>query len=82
MTHLGQQLSALIDGELENSKRERVLYHLGTCGSCRDEVAALRTLKSEVILGVAPERLGGLPEDWRVSGRNALIQVSFATPKE
>jgi anti-sigma factor RsiW len=45
MTHLGRRLSALIDGELEAYERERVLVHLGGCGSCRDEVAALRMLK-------------------------------------
>jgi anti-sigma factor RsiW len=45
VTHLGQQLSALVDGELEASKRERVLDHVTRCGSCRDEVAALRALK-------------------------------------
>ena len=45
MTHLGQRLSALIDGELEGSERERVLVHMAKCGSCRDEVAALRILK-------------------------------------
>ena len=41
MTHLGQRLSALIDGELDGSERERVLVHMARCGSCRDEVAAL-----------------------------------------
>jgi hypothetical protein len=45
MTHLGQRLSALIDGELDGSERERVLVHMARCGSCRDEVAALRMLK-------------------------------------
>jgi anti-sigma factor RsiW len=45
MTHLGQRLSALIDGELAGSERERVLTHMARCGSCRDEVAALRMLK-------------------------------------
>ncbi len=45
MTHLGQRLSALIDGELAGSERERVLLHMARCGSCQDEVAALRTLK-------------------------------------
>ena len=45
MTHLGQRLSALIDGELEAAERERVLLHMARCGSCRDEVAALRMLK-------------------------------------
>jgi anti-sigma factor RsiW len=45
MTHLGQRLSALIDGELDIDERERVLVHLARCGWCRDEVTALRALK-------------------------------------
>lgn len=45
MTHLGQRLSALIDGELDGSERERVLMHMAKCGACRDEVVALRMLK-------------------------------------
>ncbi len=45
MTHLGQRLSALIDGELDLDERERVLLHMSRCRSCRDEVAALRMLK-------------------------------------
>jgi anti-sigma factor RsiW len=48
VTHLGQRLSALIDGELDGSERDRVLVHMGKCGSCRDEVAALRMLKRRV----------------------------------
>jgi anti-sigma factor RsiW len=45
MTHLGERLSALIDGELDCDERDRVLGHLARCGGCRDEAAALRTLK-------------------------------------
>ena len=45
MTHLGQRLSALIDGELDVTERERVLVHMARCGACRDEAAALRMLK-------------------------------------
>lgn len=45
MTHLGQRLSALVDGELDCDERDRVLGHLARCGWCRDEAAALRTLK-------------------------------------
>ncbi len=48
MTHLGQRLSALIDGELDLDERERVLVHMTRCGSCRDEVAALRMLKQRM----------------------------------
>ena len=45
MTHLGQRLSALIDGELDGPDRDRVLVHLAKCGPCRAEAVALRTLK-------------------------------------
>jgi anti-sigma factor RsiW len=45
MSHLGERLSALIDGELDGDDRDRVLGHLARCGWCRDEAAALRTLK-------------------------------------
>jgi anti-sigma factor RsiW len=42
--HLGERLSALIDGELSDAKRERVLAHLARCEDCRREAAALRLL--------------------------------------
>jgi anti-sigma factor RsiW len=45
MTHVGQRLSALIDGELDGEGRDRVLVHLAKCESCRSEAVALRTLK-------------------------------------
>jgi anti-sigma factor RsiW len=45
MTHLGHRLSALIDGELDATERDRVLVHLARCEPCREEVVALRTLK-------------------------------------
>ena len=45
MSHLGQRLSALIDGELDDYERDRVLVHLAGCDPCREEAVALRTLK-------------------------------------
>jgi anti-sigma factor RsiW len=45
MSHLGHRLSALIDGELDDAERDRVLVHLAGCESCRAEAVALRTLK-------------------------------------
>ncbi len=63
MTHLGQRLSALIDGELEASERERAFWHMAKCGSCRDEVAALWTLK---------RRMNGLRESASTSGLTGL----------
>jgi Putative zinc-finger len=48
VSHLGQRLSALIDGELSHPQRERVLAHLARCEPCRHEAAALRTLKQRM----------------------------------
>jgi anti-sigma factor RsiW len=45
MSHLGHRLSALIDGELDDEERDRVLVHLAGCESCRTDAVALRTLK-------------------------------------
>lgn len=45
ISHLGHRLSALIDGELDDSERDRVLVHLAGCEPCRAEAVALRTLK-------------------------------------
>jgi len=59
VTHLGQRLSALIDGELEGSERERVLVHMARCESCRDEVAALRMLKRRMMNALGGEAAAG-----------------------
>lgn len=48
MSHLGRRLSALIDGELSHTQRERVLGHLTRCEPCRREAAALRALKQRM----------------------------------
>jgi anti-sigma factor RsiW len=45
MSHLGQRLSALIDNELSDFERDRVLAHLVGCDACRVEAVALRALK-------------------------------------
>jgi anti-sigma factor RsiW len=48
VSHLGQRLSALIDGELSHAQRERALAHLARCEPCRCEAAALRVLKQRM----------------------------------
>jgi hypothetical protein len=66
--HLGDRLSALVDGELGHDSRERVLAHVATCAKCKSEVDAQRRLKN-VFAEVAPPapsesflaRLQGLP---------------------
>ncbi|MEU8654452.1 zf-HC2 domain-containing protein [Streptomyces sp. NPDC048737] len=66
--HLGDRLSALVDGELGHDTRERVLAHVATCSKCKAEVDAQRRLKN-VFAEVTPPapsesflaRLQGLP---------------------
>ncbi|MET7574888.1 anti-sigma factor [Streptomyces sp. NPDC005492] len=66
--HLGDRLSALVDGELGHESRERVLAHLATCTKCKAEADAQRRLKN-VFAEMAPPppsesflaRLQGLP---------------------
>lgn len=48
MSHLNEQLSALIDGELNGTELDRVNAHLAACEPCRSEAAALRILKREL----------------------------------
>jgi hypothetical protein len=45
VSHLGRWLSALVDGELDGTERDRVLNHVAGCGACRHEVNAMRALK-------------------------------------
>lgn len=59
MSHLGERLSALVDGELDGAERDRAHAHLAHCAPCRAEAAELRELKQKLstLTGGAP------PED-------------------
>jgi anti-sigma factor RsiW len=48
VSHLNEQLSALVDGELTGTELDRVNAHLAACEQCRAEAAALRLLKREL----------------------------------
>jgi Putative zinc-finger len=76
MTHLGQRLSALIDGELDGSELERVVVHMTKCGSCRDEVAALRMLKRR--MNALGEAAAGAGLTGRLMNLGELIGVDGA----
>jgi anti-sigma factor RsiW len=56
MSHLGDRLSALIDGELDGAERDRAYAHLASCEQCRTEAADLRALKRKLstLLSGAP----------------------------
>jgi anti-sigma factor RsiW len=63
MSHLGQRLSALIDGELDGAERDRVLVHLARCEPCRGDAIALRMLKRRM------NALGETAADSTLTGR-------------
>jgi len=48
MSHLGTQISALIDGELGGVELDRANAHLAGCAACQAEAAELRQLKREL----------------------------------
>jgi len=48
MSHLGDRLSALVDGELTGAERDRASAHLAGCAQCRAEAAQLRALKQKL----------------------------------
>jgi anti-sigma factor RsiW len=48
MSHLGNLISALIDGELEGMELDRANAHLAGCAACQTEASALRQLKREL----------------------------------
>jgi anti-sigma factor RsiW len=45
VTHLGEQISALIDGELTGAELDRANAHLAACERCCAEAAEMRQLK-------------------------------------
>jgi hypothetical protein len=65
MSHLGDLLSAHIDGELDGAERDKVSVHLARCERCRAEAAGLRALKRQIgdlattkVPGEAPRSTG------------------------
>jgi len=48
MSHLGNLISALIDGELGGVELDRANAHLAGCAACQAEAAQLRELKREL----------------------------------
>ena len=56
MSHLGDRVSALVDGQLSHCERDRLLAHVAHCASCRDEVDTARALKARLssLSGPAP----------------------------
>lgn len=61
MTHLGRWLSALVDGELDDVERDRILNHLAGCAPCRVEANELRAIKRRMVALGESAADGALP---------------------
>src|SRR5258708_5205674 len=48
MSHLGDRLSALLDGELDGAERDRAAARLARRDECRAEAAELRAVKQKL----------------------------------
>ncbi|PYC72160.1 hypothetical protein C7C46_26235 [Streptomyces tateyamensis] len=57
--HLGERLTAYLDGELGHDARERVQAHLATCPSCLVEVEQARSVK-QLLTSTEPPGPSGL----------------------
>jgi anti-sigma factor RsiW len=66
MSHLGDLLSALVDGELSGAELDRANAHLAACGACRVEAHALRRLKHDLHSLAEP---AGVTDNDQITGR-------------
>jgi len=55
MTHLGERISALVDGELDHEERDRLFGHVADCQPCRHELDVLRKIKSGLAGSTTPD---------------------------
>jgi anti-sigma factor RsiW len=46
--HLGDSLSAYLDGELDTSSVSNVTHHLAACGACRDQLQELDAARTAI----------------------------------
>jgi len=54
MTHLGDRIAALVDGELGHQERDRALAHVAHCARCRQELDEQRSVRALLAGSAAP----------------------------
>jgi putative zinc finger protein len=54
VSHLGDRISALVDGELGHNARDRALAHVANCVSCRAALDAERAVKDRLATAPTP----------------------------
>jgi hypothetical protein len=55
MTHLGDRVAALVDGELGHQARDRALAHVAHCADCRAALEAQRAVKHALASAPVPQ---------------------------
>ena len=60
MSHLGERVTSLVDGQLAVEAAERALMHIAGCGECREAVEIERLMKRRLSTLDAPEPGDGL----------------------
>ena len=69
MTHLGELLTAFVDGEVTGAEQDRITAHLVRCDRCKSEVTNLRDLKN-MLAG-----LSGSPADAGAGLADRLLAI-------
>jgi anti-sigma factor RsiW len=69
MSHLGDRLSALVDGELSGAELDRAHAHLAGCEQCRTEAAELRQLKQRLRELMTREPVDGMSAEAAMTSR-------------
>lgn len=77
MTHLGDRISAFVDGELDHDARDRVLSHLAQCHDCHSAVDEQRRLKVSVTAAAGPA-----PSDALIRSLISMSEPGEPTPRE
>ena len=55
MTHLGDRIAALADGELGHAERDRALSHVAGCSTCHEALEEQRSVRALLSSSYAPE---------------------------
>ncbi len=74
MSHLGERVAALVDGELDHDSRDRAVAHLTRCEECRSAVREQRWLKARMRELAATEPSAAL--------RSSLFEIGRSWPAE
>jgi len=69
MSHLGDRLSALVDGELGGAELDRAHAHLAGCEQCRTEATELRQLKQKLRELMTHDPVDGAPAEAAMTSR-------------